>query len=90
MTVCKRIHFWGTVQGVGFRMTTRRIAAQHAVAGYVRNLPNGQVEVVVTGTADEVERFAGAVLARMAGYVEGHKIVDEPIQPFDGFDIRYS
>ena len=86
--ICKRVHFWGSVQGVGFRMTTRRIARQYAVAGYVRNLPDGQVEVVVAGDADEIQRFLGAIAAQMAGYVEGHNIQDEPFQQFDGFEIR--
>jgi acylphosphatase len=87
--VCKRVHYWGTVQGVGFRMTTRRIASQFAVGGYVRNLASGHVEVVVAGEAAEVERFLGALAARMAGYIVGHKIDDHQTeQSFDGFEIR--
>jgi acylphosphatase len=86
--VCKRIHYRGMVQGVGFRMTTRRIAERHAVTGYVRNLADGRVEVVVAGEADEVERFLGAVAARMGSYIDGHTIADEPQQSFRGFEIR--
>ena len=88
MAICKRVHYWGTVQGVGFRMTTHRIARQYAVTGYVRNLPDGQVEIVVAGQADEIARFLGDVAARLAAYVEGHRIQDEPPQHFDGFEIR--
>jgi acylphosphatase len=88
MAICKRVHYWGTVQGVGFRMTTQRVARQYRVGGYVRNLPDGSVELVVSGEADEVERFLGALAARMAGYIEGHKIADEPEQKFDSFEIR--
>jgi len=88
MIVCKRVHYWGRVQGVGFRMTTLRIARQYLVKGYVRNLPDGQVEVLVVGGSDEVQRFLGAIAARMASNIEGHKIDDETIQEFDGFDIR--
>jgi acylphosphatase len=69
-------------------MTTRRIAGQYAVTGYVRNLPDGQVEVVVAGAEDEVERFLGTLAARMAGYIQGHRIDDAPAQTFPGFEIR--
>ncbi len=86
--LCKRVHYSGTVQGVGFRMTTRRIASQFAVGGYVRNLPDGRVELVVAGDADEIERFLAAVAERMAGYVDGHRIFDEATQSFDSFEIR--
>jgi acylphosphatase len=88
MIVCKRVHYWGRVQGVGFRMTTQRIARQYRVTGCVRNMPDGQVEVVVAGEADEITRFLGALMARMASYIEGHKIDDEPNQTFSSFEIR--
>jgi acylphosphatase len=88
MDVCKRIHYWGTVQGVGFRMTTKRVAARFAVTGYVRNLADGQVEVVVQGDAAEVERFLGAVAERMGSYIQGHEIEDVAEPPISGFEIR--
>ena len=86
--MCKRIHYWGTVQGVGFRMTARRIAQQFAVTGYVRNLPDGKVELVVAGESAEVNEFLGALASRMASYIQGHKMDDEPEQAFAGFEIR--
>ena len=45
----------GWVQGVGFRFTTRRAAAGFAVAGCVRNLPSGDVEVVAEGAREVIE-----------------------------------
>ena len=90
MAICKRVHYWGTVQGVGFRITTQRIAGQHAVTGHVRNLPDGQVEVVVAGEADEIERFLAALSARMDSYIKGYKITDASEHPsgFTTFEIR--
>jgi acylphosphatase len=44
----------GRVQGVFFRDTCRRIAEEHGVAGWVRNLPDGRVEAVFEGPADAV------------------------------------
>ena len=39
----------GLVQGVGFRWFVARHARALGLAGYARNLPNGNVEVVVSG-----------------------------------------
>jgi acylphosphatase len=47
------------VQGVGFRWFTLRAARALALAGWVRNEPDGSVEVLVDGDAGELERFAG-------------------------------
>jgi acylphosphatase len=88
MPTFKRVYYWGTVQGVGFRMTTKRLAGQYAVTGFVRNLANGQVEVVVGGERDEIDRFLAALAARMAHYIQGHRIDDEPEQTFTNFEIR--
>ena len=45
----------GKVQGVGFRMYTQRQAQQLGVRGYVRNLANGDVEIVALGENERVE-----------------------------------
>jgi len=65
----RTVHYSGHVQGVGFRMTTRGIAADFDVVGYVKNLPDGRVELVAEGQADELDRFLKAVHDRMGGYI---------------------
>ncbi len=45
----------GRVQGVFFRLETKRIAEHHDVKGWVRNLPDGRVEAVFEGEKDAVE-----------------------------------
>ncbi len=47
----------GRVQGVFFRVETRKAANRHGVAGWVRNLHNGTVEAVFEGTRDQVEQM---------------------------------
>lgn len=85
-TVC----YFGTVQGVGFRFTTLRIARGHDVSGYVRNLLNGEVEVVVEGTSDAIEKFLKAVELAMTDCIAGRRIAIEPSRgAFDSFDIRH-
>lgn len=52
-----RVLISGRVQGVFFRDTCRRLAEQHGVTGWVRNLPDGRVEAVFEGTAEAVDRL---------------------------------
>jgi acylphosphatase len=49
-----RVLISGRVQGVFFRDSCRRLAEQHGVAGWVRNLPDGRVEAVFEGPAEDV------------------------------------
>lgn len=85
----KRCHFTGRVQGVGFRYTVRNIALQYNVAGYVRNLPDGRVELVMEGPDQEMDHLVGDVADRMSGYI---REVDQTLLPatgeFNHFSIR--
>ncbi len=53
----KRVIYEGRVQGVGFRYTTKDLARGYDVLGTVRNLPDGTVELVIAGEADEVAEY---------------------------------
>jgi acylphosphatase len=87
--VCKRVTYSGRVQGVGFRATAQGLAAGHPVAGYVRNLPGGGVELLAEGEAAAVDAFLAAVARRMAGYVTGVSVQDEAPSGQAGFHVRY-
>lgn len=52
-----RVVVSGRVQGVFFRDTCRRRALQYGVSGWVRNLPDGRVEAVFEGPADNVDHL---------------------------------
>ena len=54
-----RVHCWvsGKVQGVSFRSYTKQIAVELELTGWVKNLPNGDVEVIVEGGDEEVKKF---------------------------------
>lgn len=89
MTVCKRVLYSGRVQGVGFRYTAQHLAAGYAVAGHVRNLPDGDVELVAEGESDEVERFLAAVAGRMGANIDQAVVQDEAPTGRRGFHIRH-
>jgi acylphosphatase len=89
MTLCKRVYYTGNVQGVGFRYTAQRIAHGFAVAGFVRNLPSGEVELVAEGDVGEVNAFLAAVAQRMARYIQQTRETEENPSGFQDFGIRY-
>ncbi|MBI3407619.1 MAG: acylphosphatase [Planctomycetes bacterium] len=88
MRVCKRVLYWGRVQGVGFRYAAHRLAQGFAVAGFVRNLRDGQVELLAEGDPAEVGRFLETISERMADFIKGNTIQDEPPQDLSDFEIR--
>lgn len=60
----------GMVQGVWFRASAEKAAGQHGVSGWVRNCPDGTVEIFAEGTQQGVEAFihwcrGGPPLARV-------------------------
>jgi len=83
--------FSGTVQGVGFRYATERIAAHFKITGYVRNLPSGKVEVIAEGPETELKDFLAAVReSEMTRYIrEARHAWSPPTGEFKFFGIRY-
>jgi acylphosphatase len=87
----ERVTFRGRVQGVGFRYTSRSIARRYPVAGFVRNLADGSVEVVVQGVRGAVDAFLGD-LAR-AFHDQIRETTREPLtepELYDSFEIRFA
>jgi acylphosphatase len=89
MMVCKQVRYTGRVQGVGFRYTAQRLATDFAVTGYVRNLPDGDVELVAEGAADQVDGFLAVVARAMAGYIDECSVEDVTPGGYKGFRIRF-
>jgi acylphosphatase len=85
----RTIHFAGQVQGVGFRYTTTAIAQNHAVQGFVQNLPDGRVLLVAEGTTPELNAFLDEVRQRLGRYVR-QELTDKsaPTGEFTQFETR--
>ena len=79
------------VQGVGFRFFTCRVAEKYPMVGYVRNLPDGDVEIVAEGKKEVVRSFLDEI-ARGPSYsrVIAVKIfIEQPTGQYRSFGVRY-
>ncbi len=89
----KSIHVFysGYVQGVGFRYTVRRIASGLGLRGWVRNLPDGKVEVVCEGEEERIKDFLGRIKGEFSdSHLKGTQISwREAEGEFDSFEIRF-
>ncbi len=82
--------YTGHVQGVGFRYTVRSLARRLPVGGFVKNLPNGSVEVVAQGTLAAIDSLLSDVAEQFRGNIrhcERRSI--EGLEMFEGFEIRF-
>ncbi len=79
--VAKHIIFTGHVQGVGFRFTAHRMANRHQLAGFVRNLGDGSVEMVAQGSAEDIDDCIADIKGSFPGYVREVTINDIPPDP---------
>lgn len=78
----------GRVQGVGFRATARAIASGHGLSGWVRNEPDGTVQLEAQGPQDSVEAFLADLRARMGRWIVSSQVCPVPVVADSGpFEI---
>ncbi|WP_251547972.1 acylphosphatase [Limosilactobacillus caecicola] len=82
----------GRVQGVGFRWSTYQLAKEMGVTGYVENLANGDVAIVVQGPHETVRRFVQEVQAGVSPYARVDNVQIKPgnLVDFKDFSIKES
>jgi len=85
----RRVHLVvkGLVQGVSYRATARDEARARGLLGWVRNLPNGDVEALAEGESAAVDAFIawcrqGPDEARVTHVVVEERPADAPLSPF--------
>jgi acylphosphatase len=85
-----QVFYEGRVQGVGFRYSVRQIAKGFNVTGWVRNLPDGKVELQVSGEDEEVNAFLEGIHQSELGSLIKKESENGLAAPPDsrGFEIR--
>jgi acylphosphatase len=89
--IARRVIFEGRVQGVGFRYTTKDLAKGFEVRGWVKNLPEGSVELQVSGEREEVEAFLKEITQEspLAHHIRGMHVQNiPPLEGVKGFTIE--
>jgi acylphosphatase len=85
-----RLIVTGVVQGVGFRYYTHKEARSLSITGFVRNLPDGSVDIEAQGTEDKIARLIEwAKHGPRNAFVESCRIDDVQVVDDDSdFEIR--
>jgi len=86
----RKIVFSGRVQGVGFRFTALNIASRYQLTGYVRNIPNGDVEMLAQGSAEMIDECVRDIQDSFVGSIN-HVDIEEatPDPKFTDFRITF-
>lgn len=88
MDVRAHIFYSGIVQGVGFRYTTQRFAAGLGLGGWVKNLSDGRVEMIVVGEKPKVEQLIQSLETHFSGSIRGKEVsYQDPIEQFKDFRV---
>jgi acylphosphatase len=90
MVIARRFIVSGRVQGVGFRFFVQDRAAVEGLHGYVRNLEDGRVEVLLEGDDESMLRVEAAIGRGPAG-ARVERVEAEDVAPSGratGFSIR--
>jgi acylphosphatase len=85
----KRFYVAGRVQGVGYRFFVQNWAEQLAIAGYVKNLADGRVEVYAIGGEEQLRELAQA-LRRGPRMAEVTQLKESEAELLSEFDSRFS
>ena len=85
-----QIFFSGIVQGVGFRFTARSLALRYGINGWVKNLPDGRVELKAEGLSRNVVKFLDMLRETFKSNITDYHLEEFPLeQGYDNFRIVY-
>jgi acylphosphatase len=88
--IAKHIIFSGQVQGVGFRFTAFNMANRHQLTGFVRNLPDGTVEMLIQGFSQAIDDCIQDIKEYFSGYIRETKIKEIPSNSqYKDFEITF-
>jgi acylphosphatase len=88
--VAAHVVYTGRVQGVGFRYRAVEIAREFPVAGWVKNLPTGQVELWAEGNENGVNGFLAAVRDNWGSFIREERVDWVPASGhYASFDVTH-
>ncbi len=90
--IARRVFYSGRVQGVGFRYAVKQLAAGYEVSGWVKNLPDGRVELLaLSREAEELQAFLEELRENSAVAHHIKEVQEEVVSPaplgITGFSI---
>ena len=89
----RRLHVYysGRVQGVGFRFTAERLATDLGLTGWVKNLPDGRVEIVCEGAKADLDLFLLKIRESCLGphITRAVSAWEEPRREFEDFCVEF-
>ncbi len=80
--IARQVFYTGRVQGVGFRYTVKQLASGYEVSGWVKNLPDGRVELLaLSRDPEELQAFLTELRdnSAVAHYIK--KLEEHPVSP---------
>ena len=85
-----QLFYEGVVQGVGFRYRTLDMAEKFNLNGWVRNLPDGRVEIVVIGPEDDISGFMERLESSFGEYIRNKELIwHDKMENIKGFTIKF-
>lgn len=87
--ITRHIIIIGKVQGVFFRVYTKKKACQLGITGWVRNKPDGSVEIMATGDVPALDAFLTQLhRGSLMSMVNDIKVTDHALIIFKVFEIK--
>lgn len=86
----RHIIFRGRVQGVGFRYTASSVARRYGITGFVRNLPDGAVEMLAQGDPQDIDNCIEDIQDAFTGHIRDTQVEPIPHNPrYSDFEITF-
>ena len=84
------IFYKGMVQGVGFRYTAQRCATKLSLNGWVKNLVDGRVEIMVEGDKGKIEHLCQYLAGHFGSYIQHCDVIySDELSGFTSFQIKH-
>ena len=85
----KKCHFYGQVQGIGFRYVANTVAEQYGLYGWVKNNKDGSVTLVIEGLDDSVQFMIDYLKKFFHENIDKVEEKDEPEEKLCSFEIKH-